>query len=166
MTVHQTAQTISAALEDVFDQSVQFHGFSDYMRDYDVIVVIDPDRATGRPVRYLRYRFRHCVHADVTTRVRWDVWRRSLDDRLIDYRNGVDLDGYVWGVQWQEIYPGMRLVQESAAAAEWSERIGVPMYEVHAELNAHEIRLVCSGLEVRELESGWTPYMAGDATVD
>jgi hypothetical protein len=27
---------IQAAFDDVFDQAVVFHGFADYMRDYDV----------------------------------------------------------------------------------------------------------------------------------
>lgn len=163
VTVHQTPQSIAAALEEVFDMGVQFHGFTRYLRDYDVVLEATADPRAGIPTQYLRYRFRHCVHAAVTTSVGWDVWRRSLDDRLLDDRSSADLDGYVWGVEWQENYPGMKLVHESPAASEWSERIGIPMFEMHAELNAHEIRLVFSGLEVRELESGWTPYSVGDA---
>lgn len=36
------------------------------------------------PPAYLRYLFRYCVQADVETAVGAEVWRRSLDDRLID----------------------------------------------------------------------------------
>ena len=48
----------------------------------------------------LSYLFKFCVEANVKTTVRDDAYKKSLDDRLIDYRTGVDLDGYVWGVCW------------------------------------------------------------------
>ena len=35
-----------------------------------------------------------------------------------------DLDGYVWGVRWQELYPGMRLLQDSAEARKWEGELG------------------------------------------
>jgi len=41
---------IQAAFYDVFDQAVLFHGFTDYMRDYDVFVyaAADPRAGSGR----------------------------------------------------------------------------------------------------------------------
>jgi hypothetical protein len=90
--------------------------------------------------------------------VRPDVWRRSLDDRLIDYDQGVNVDGYVWGVCWQELYPGASLVPDSVDAARWSASLGIPMYEAQFEANAHNFKLVFADLTVEVVEPGYTPF--------
>src|SRR5689334_5876588 len=101
---------IQAAFDEVFDQAIVFHGFADYMRDYDVFVYTTADPRTGIVPKHLRYRFKHCVRVSSTSALSPEVWMASLDDRLIDYEQGRDLDGYVWGVKWQALFPGMRLV--------------------------------------------------------
>ena len=98
---------IQAAFDDVFAQAIVFHGFADYMRDYDVFVHATADSRTGIRPTHLRYRFMHCVRATVTSALSPDTWKRSLDERLIDYAQGRGLGGYVWGVKWQELYPGL-----------------------------------------------------------
>jgi len=75
---------IQAAFDDVFDQAIVFHGFADYMRDYEVFVYVTADPRTGIRPEHLRYRFTHCVRATTTTALSPDIWRRSLDERLID----------------------------------------------------------------------------------
>ncbi len=45
MTMHLTAADIASAFHEVFDQAVVFHGFADYMRDYDVVIYATADRA-------------------------------------------------------------------------------------------------------------------------
>jgi hypothetical protein len=62
-----------------------FHGFADYMRDYEVFVYATADPRTGLRPEHLRYRFMHCVRATVTSALSPEVWRRSLDERLVDY---------------------------------------------------------------------------------
>jgi hypothetical protein len=47
-------QQITATFEDIFDQALVFHGFTDYMRDYDVFVYATADPRTGIPSVYLR----------------------------------------------------------------------------------------------------------------
>jgi hypothetical protein len=91
------------------------------MRDYDVFVYATADPRTGIAPQHLRYRFRHCVRALATSAVPPEVWKRSLDERLVDYEQGVDLDGYVWGVKWQMLYPGMKLLSDSPEAERWSQ---------------------------------------------
>jgi hypothetical protein len=97
---------IQAAFDDVFDQTIVFHGFADYMRDYEVFVYATADPRTEIRPEHLRYRFVHCVRATVTSALSPAIWRLSLDERLIDYEQGRDLNGYVWGVKWQALYPG------------------------------------------------------------
>jgi hypothetical protein len=114
---------IQAAFNDVFDQAMVFHGFADYMRDYEVFIYATANPRTGIRPEHLRYRFKHCVRATVTTALSPEVWKRSLDERLVDYEHGHDLDGYVWGVKWQALYPGMKLVLDSADARRWSDEL-------------------------------------------
>jgi hypothetical protein len=153
------ADEIAAALEDVSDQAIVFHAYADYMRDYEVITYSVADPRTGIPPTYERYLFKFCVEVEVTTAVSIDTWRRSLDERLIAYETGKDLDGYVWGVKWQCLYPGGKVVRDSQRARRWSEAIGIPFHEVRIETNGHDIKLVFSDLEVTEVEPGYAPYV-------
>ena len=120
---------IQAAFDNALDQAILFHGFADYMRDYEVFIYTTDDPRTGIQPEHLRYRFTHCVRATVTTALSPEIWRRSLDERLADYEQGRDLDGYVWGVKWQALYPGMKLLQDSADAERWSRVLGLPFHE-------------------------------------
>jgi hypothetical protein len=44
---------IKAAFDAVFDQAVMFHGFTDYMRDYDIFVYATADPRTGIAPQHL-----------------------------------------------------------------------------------------------------------------
>jgi hypothetical protein len=157
---------IKQALDDAFDQAIIFHGFADYMRDYEVVFYATADPRTGTVPEHLRYTFKHCVRATVTSAVRPEVWAKSLDDRLTDYESGVDLDGYVWGVKWQENYPGMELVTTSAEANRWEHALGVPFHEVSIRANSHNIDLVFSDLSVRKIAPGYSPFTVPDGGPD
>jgi len=160
------ASQIQAAFDDVFDQAVIFHGFADYLRDYEIFIYAAPDPRTSISPEHVRYRFKHCVRAAVTTALSPEIWKRSLDERLTDYEQGRELDGYVWGVRWQALYPGMKLVQDSADAARWSRELGLPFHEATIETNSHNISLVFSDLTVDTVETGYTPFVipAADQT--
>ncbi|MFY1620977.1 HalD/BesD family halogenase [Micromonospora sp. WMMD736] len=154
------AQQVQAAFEDVFDQALVFHGFADFSRDYDLYVYIGAAPSIGVVAQDLRYRFTHCVSAVTTTSVSPEVWRRSLDDRLTqpDGADVDELDGFVWGVRWQVLYPGLSVVADSPEAAEWSERLGMDFFEVLVETNTHTIRLIATDLVVTALDAGHTPF--------
>jgi hypothetical protein len=157
---------IQAAFDDVFDQAIVFHGFADYMRDYEVFVYATADPRTGIRPEHLRYRFMHCVRATVTSALSPEVWRRSLDERLVDYAQGRDLDGYVWGVKWQELYPGMKLVPDSADAQRWSRELGLPFHEAIIRANGHNLSLVFSDLTVQTVDPGYAPFAVPDDGAD
>lgn len=160
------ADEIKRALDDVLDQAIVFHGFTDYMRDYEVIIYATADPRTGISPKHLSYTFKHCVRATILSAVPPTIWAKSLDDRLIDYEAGVDLDGYVWGVKWQALYPGMTLVAASPDASRWSEALGLPFHEVLIETNGHNVELVFSDLVVEAVESGYTPFTVPDRGPD
>jgi hypothetical protein len=157
---------IQAAFDDVFDQAMVFHGFADYMRDYEVFIYATADPRTGIRPEHLRYRFKHCVRATVTSALSPEVWKRSLDERLVDYEQGRDLAGYVWGVKWQALYPGMKLVLDSADARRWSDELSLPFYEAAIATNGHNISLVFSDLTVQAVDPGYAPFAVPDAGPD
>ncbi|WP_436771064.1 YxiG-like protein [Yinghuangia sp. YIM S09857] len=146
-------------LNETFDQAVVHHGYTDYMRDYEVVVFMTADPRTGIAPSHLRYLFRYCVEARCETTLSPETWRVSLDDRLIEYETGVDLDGYVWGVKWHDLYPGATLLPASKTTRRWSRALGVDFHEVRIETNAHRLTLVFSDLEVSEVPPGWAPFV-------
>ncbi len=157
---------IQAAFDDVFDQALVFHGFADYMRDYEVIIYATADPGTGIRPEHLQYRFKHCVRATVTSALSPEIWKRSLDERLVDYQRGRDLDGYVWGVKWQVLYPGMKLVLDSADAGLWSRELGLPFYEATIETNGHNVSMVFSDLTVHAVDAGYAPFVVPEGGPD
>jgi len=83
--------------ETFFDAAILRHGFTDYMRDYEVIVS-GRDRPPRTDVH--RYQFIGCVEATVETRVAADTFAKSLPDEFVyagpDYPEKEDPDGFVW----------------------------------------------------------------------
>lgn len=150
----QAENDVQAALEAMFDHALLFHGYTASMRDYE-LVVHEHGGAHGTAATR-RYLFRYCVEADVSTSLPWSVWQRSLDDRLLDPEP--EVDGYVWGVRWQGLYPGAQLVVPSARAALWTDAAGSAFREVRIEAGAHEITLVFSELAVIDIASGYAPF--------
>ena len=74
---------LQRALDETFDHAVVYHGFTDYMRDYEVIVYMTADPKMGIAPAHHRYLFRYCVEARCETSVPEETWGRSLDDRLV-----------------------------------------------------------------------------------
>ncbi|MBE1875389.1 hypothetical protein [Myceligenerans pegani] len=145
------------AFDEIFDQALVFHGYVDYMRDYDLYIYATADPRTGIAPEHLRYRFTHCVRATATTTVRRDVWATSLGDEFTDHlawERAGEPDGYVWGVRWQALYPGIRLLPESDEAARWASELGVPFHTARVETNAHDIELVFSDLRIDQVATG------------
>ncbi|WP_030621398.1 hypothetical protein [Streptomyces fulvoviolaceus] len=153
------AAVLQQMLDETFDQAVVHHGFTNYMRDYEVFVYATADPCTGVEPAYLRHLFRYCVEARCETSVSAETWRRSLDDRLIDHETGVDLDGYVWGVKWHCLYPGAKVLPGSEATRRWSQEVGIDFHEVLIETNAHQLILTFSDLQVSKVPIGYAPFI-------
>ncbi|MER7735226.1 hypothetical protein ABTX80_30455 [Streptomyces erythrochromogenes] len=151
----------TAALQQTLNETIEHlvvhHGYTTYMRDYEVVIYVW-DAPQG-PI-HLRYLFRYCVEARCETFLAADTWRASLDDRLLDRETAdPDLGGYVWGAKYHEMY-GAELRPGSEAARRWSKAVGIDFQEVHIETNAHDLTLVFSDLEVSEVPVGYTPFVA------
>lgn len=95
----------------IYDGSLLHHGFADHSRDYEALVDLYPAQAEER--RLLT--FQKCVVANVESGLRPDTWQVSLDDRNLNWEqwNDSDLTGYVWGVKYECLEPGGRVVTGS-----------------------------------------------------
>lgn len=132
------------------DFAVFERGFAPYGRDY-VIVVQD---SLGKDPGTHEITFTHMVQLEYETRVRDDVWPGSWTEEFIDYQawlNAGEPDGYVWGANWSNAYPGLAAVEPSTVAAEWSERLGKPMHEATLETEQFLLRLVFHSIRSRKL---------------
>lgn len=156
--------------ERFFDSAIVSHGFTEYLRDYDVVIDVPAALPADVPIgdttgsyiqgRY-RYRFTHCPEVRVVTTVRDDVWRLSWDDTFTDYERweaAGNPEGFVWGVNWADAYPGMSYLSDSTLAASWTERLAREMHEIAIETNTFNLQLVCHDLRVHQLAIGdpWT----------
>ncbi|MFZ5909297.1 MAG: HalD/BesD family halogenase [Chloroflexota bacterium] len=146
--------------QPISDSAVTEHHYTPYLRDYDVFVEVPAALPNGKgsyiESRY-RYRFTHCVTAEVTTAVSADIWRKSWDNVLIDYetwQNAGEPNGYVWGVGYSDAYPGLRYIEGSKVAQDWSRRLEKEMHEIMIETNGHNIRLVFHDVEIQKVAQG------------
>lgn len=124
---------IAGAFDTLFDEAMVSHGFTDDMRDYEVVVLSDDHYNQ-------RYVFRYCVEAHVVTTLRPDTWRLAFED-----------EGFAWDVKFETLYPGASLVPNSARAAHWEQAVGMPFREAKIETNVHRLELVFHDLELSEV---------------
>jgi hypothetical protein len=132
------------------DFAVLSHGLAKHGRDYIWII---QDCIGSAPGTY-EVTFTHCVKFDYETRVRDDVWPDSWTDEFTDYQNwqkAGEPDGYVWGTNWSNAYPGIVVVHDSTTAKHWSKRLGKDMFEGTLETDRFHLRLVFHSVITRKL---------------
>jgi hypothetical protein len=128
--------------EDFFDAAILRHGFTDYMRDYEIIV----GARNGPPETDIhKYQFIGCV--EVAYQSTLDGWfSRSLSDDLVlsgaDFPEKKNPPGFVWGIRYATAYPGLKYVENGARAEYWSKKVGRKMHEVLIGTNVYSLRLV------------------------
>ncbi|MGY1459860.1 YxiG-like protein [Luteimonas sp. A649] len=121
------------------------HGFVPHGRDYFVLVESSMGNYPGRH----QVQFTHVAEVSYTSVVADDVWTKSWGEEFVDYQAWLDAEepeGYVWGTCWSLAWPGIRAVEPSTKAAEWSARLGKPMYEAEIETDRFRISLVFHSL--------------------
>jgi hypothetical protein len=128
--------------EGLFDAVVLRHGFTDYMRDYDIIV----GARNGPPNTDVhKYQFVGCVEAHYQVKLR-EGFTQSLSDEYVysgpDYPDKEEPDGFIWGVRFAEARPGLAYVENGERAEYWSRALGRKMHEILLETNAYYLRLV------------------------
>ena len=155
-------QVLDDALDELYDHALVFHGFTDYTRDYEVIVFLSSDPRSGIAPVHRRYLFKHCVQATVTTMLRAETFAVSMDERYLTFDDADPMLGYVWAVRWQCLYPGGCQNSDSEIAQQWTEAVGVGFFEVELETNVQRITLVFADFSVDDVPSGYTPFVVPD----
>jgi len=145
---------IKQVLANWFDQVLLFHGFTDYMRDYELVVSGVGEYAD----QAYSLLFKNCVYMKAESALSTGVWARSLDDRLISGDVEELPRSYVWGVRSQQLYPGFALIEDSSVAKRWTHEMGFPLRQVIVETNGHTLDLVFSDLVVSPVEPGYSPF--------
>lgn len=133
------------------DFAVLGHGWARHGRDY---LIVAQDTLGSDPGTH-ELTFTHCVRLDYETRVRDDVWPRSWSDEFVDYQAWLDAgepDGYVWGTDWSNAYPGLSVPERSDLADHWKQRLGKDMAEVGLETDRFLLRLVFHSVLWRKLD--------------
>src|ERR1700722_11725978 len=131
------------------DFAVLEHHFARHGRDY--IVLIEDCLSSNKGQHEIV--FTHCVSVDCETRVADKVWPSSWSDEFTDYGKWVEAkepEGYVWGTNWSLAYPGFIAIRDSANAAEWSRRLGKPMFEATLETDCFFLRLIFYSIHSRK----------------
>lgn len=119
-----------------FDFALLSHGMANHGRDYVMTV-----QAGGSYELTLT----HVVEVHMETRVRDDVWPPSWGDAFIDYaawQAAGEPEGYVWGTNWSLAYPGLDAPADEPKAAEWSQRLGKPMFYMAVETDRLRLSLI------------------------
>ena len=152
MNLESTTHPITTLLEWLpqLDFAVLSHQFLPYGRDYSITI---QDCHGSNPGEH-ELIFTHCVRADYESRVGGATLRMSWDDIFCDYQqweNTGQPDGFVWGVNWSDAYPGLKAVVPSLLADEWISQVGHPFYEMTLETNQFLLRLVFHSIRHRKL---------------
>jgi hypothetical protein len=129
--------TVKALLEreSITDAAILRHGFTDYMRDYEIIV----GARNGPPNTDIhKYQFIGCAEAVCTTQlgitqlVRTfhepkSIFGESLADEFVfsgpDYPEKDDPNGFIWGVRFAEVVSGWDYAENGKRAKFWSGRL-------------------------------------------
>jgi hypothetical protein len=125
-----------------YDFAVLAHGFLPHGRDYKFILQV---AGSGTYELILT----HVVNQRCETNVRADVWPSSWDDILTDYSrweaNGFKPEGYAWGTNWSNAYPGLQLPTDDPIARHWSELLAKPMFAVELTTDRFRLHMVFHG---------------------
>ncbi|HWT52295.1 MAG TPA: hypothetical protein VN113_08970 [Caulobacter sp.] len=129
------------------DFAVLSHGFLEHGRDYAITIQNDLGQDRGTHILV----FTHVVAMAYETAVSDDAWRQSWDDVFLDYTEAVDLDGYVWGTNWSNAYPGLIAPDDDPDALAWANRVGRPMYAMALTTDRFRLRLIYSEVRSRKV---------------
>lgn len=138
-------------LADLTDVAILSHGFTPYKRDYFFhIETIWKDNLAGQ---YLVI-FKHCYSLSYETLANGETLNQSWNDCFIDfekYLKAGEPEGYVWGTNWSNAYPGFSNLKNSVKAEKWTKELGKEMNELLVELEIYKINLIYHDWTIEKL---------------
>ena len=141
-------------LIELLDIPILSHGFAPHMRDYQLVI----ESATHKdgPGKF-QITFTHCFDLKYKSAFDNDLLKRSWSDKLIDYQQwqeSGEQNGYVWGVNWANAYPGFELKKDSKLAQKWGNSLGNPMFEMKLETNVFNLSFVFHDFKFEKIGEG------------
>lgn len=141
-------------LVDLIDTAILAHGFTHYKRDYyfQIETMWQKENYAGQ---YLVC-FKHCYDQTYQTLGGRETLLQSWDDCFINYQDwekAGEPEGYVWGTNWANAYPGFSNVANSAKAKEWTDKLGIEMKELLVEAEIFKLNLVYHDWTIKKLNN-------------
>lgn len=140
-------------LDDIIDVAIISHGFMPYKRDYFFhIETMWKDNYAGQ---YLIL-FKHCYDLSYQTIADENILLQSWDECFIDFeefKRAGEPEGYVWGTNWANAYPGFSNMENSPNATKWSERLKKEMKELLVESEVYKINLIYHNWTIQKLNA-------------
>lgn len=140
-------------IDDFIDVAIMSHGFTPYKRDYFFFI----ETLWREPLagQYLIL-FRHCYDFSYKTIASPDILKQSWDDLFIDFDKYIragEPEGYVWGTNHMNSYPGFTLIENSQKAIEWTNNLGKQMQELKVEAEIFKMNLIFHDWTIKKLNS-------------
>ncbi|MGO4550191.1 hypothetical protein AB4059_03700 [Lysobacter sp. 2RAF19] len=134
-----------------FEMVICRHGFTAYMRDYDIVAAqYEGTRLVGQRL----YRFVGCVSASVETRVDASEYANlsAVDVRQVSSGS----DGFDWSVGSSTAHSGISLVEDDDLRR-WEARLGRTLHKAVLATEAYRLELVFVALAT-EMGNGAPPH--------
>ncbi|MBC3540839.1 hypothetical protein ACFSC6_22130 [Rufibacter sediminis] len=143
----------SITLDDFIDGAILSHGFLPYKRDYFFhIETLWREPLAGQ---YLLV-FRHCYEMNFQIITGGETLLQSWDDcftNMEEYEKAGEPEGYVWGTNWANAYPGFSVLENSRRAQDWALKLSKPMQEVQLEAEIMKFNFVFFDWTLKKLNN-------------
>ena len=83
-----------------------------------------------------------------------ELWKEAWTEEFTDHDKWLEAgepNGFLWGTNWTNAYPGISAVENSELAELWSKRIEKPMYEAKLETDRFTLHLVFHSIVHRKI---------------
>ncbi len=141
-------------IDELYDMAILTHGFTSYNRDYFFHIEANmwKDELKGQ---YMIY-FVHCYDLSYQTLANSETLLQSWDECFIDfneYLKAGEPEGFIWGTNWVNAYPGFSIVENSEKAELWTESLKKPMQELQVLSDVYKINLIFHDWKIVKINS-------------
>lgn len=146
----------SITLDDLLDTAILTHGYFPYKRDYYFHLEMGGIKPWAG--QYL-LTLRHCYEMSSQIILNSDALVESWDDCFISmeaHKNAGEPEGYIWGTNWTLAYPGFSIIDISAKAEAWTQKLNKRMLEMVVETETIKMNLIFHEWSLKKMndESG------------
>jgi hypothetical protein len=130
-------------LSEIYDVLILHHHFLDHNRDYEFFI----EMFSGR----YSLVFCHTYQLEYKVTLESDTMLKSVDNKCLDHKACIadkDFDGYIWGSNYVNAYPGFSVNNKSKKAELWSAKLGIKMHEILLETEVYAIKFFANDYQL------------------